>query len=487
METETVNQNEFKEAIAKTMAFFDVFDFPPTDLELWKYCSHTCNLSDIRGAMLQSNTEKERGFYYLPGRKHIVKTRADRYVATKEKVKRARLVARLFRFLPWIEMIALANIVGVNNLKSEGDIDLFIITAPKRIWLTRFFCAGLMQILRLRPRPGRKKDKICLSFYLNRDNLNLEPYMLDNNDIYFKYWLVGLVPIFNQHSAYEELLKVNSWLKSEFPNWQRFTSSQTEISPIKSSFYGETIDILLAGLESLVKFIQLKILPENIKEIVNQDTKAMMNDQVLRMYVNDRREYYREIYLKNLEKVKFSSIKEHYADLGPYDKLPRFSDGRINYSDSEEAPVISCFVKYQGKVLILKRSLMITNYQGMWNTVSGYIDEPVSLEAKAREELREEIGLDLELIESVKIGKISTYYDRKINKIWIIHPLVINLKARPKIQLDWEHGEYKWIKPEEIKRYKVVPSLIKILGYEVQRKNKKIQPLKCPVFWNEAG
>jgi len=468
----TVDQKDFKEAIAKTIAFFDVFDYSPTDLELWKYCPLTCSLHGIRELMQQSNTEKEKGFYYLPGRKHIIKTRASRYIATKEKVKRARAVARLFKFLPWIEMIALGNIVGANNLRPEGDIDLFIITAPKRIWLTRFFCAGLMQLLRLRPKPGKEKNKICLSFYLSRDNLNLVPYMLDDNDIYFKYWLVGLVPIFNQNNTYGELLKVNSWLKRDFPNWRAFTPSQSEILPIKSSFYRETIDILLAGFESLAKFIQLKILPENIKKIVNQDTRAVMNDQVLRMYVNDRRQYYREQYVKNLEKVKFQPTEEHYVDLRPYKNLERFNDGRIDYSNFYEAPVISCFVKYKGEVLILKRSLMITNYRGMWNTVSGYIDEPVSLEAKAKEELKEEIGLDLSLIESIKVGKINTYFDKKINKTWIIYPIIVDLKARPKIQLDWEHSEYKWIKPEELKRYRVVPSLIKILGYEIHKKTK---------------
>ena len=318
MDKQTVNQKELKEAIVKTIAFFDVFDYPPTDLELWKYCPLACGLSDIREVMPLSNMEKKRGFYYLAGRKHIIQTRADRYIATKEKVKRARAICRLFRFIPFVKMIALANIAGANNLKPEGDIDLFIITAPKRIWLTRFICAGLMQILRLRPKPGKEKNKICLSFYLSRDNLNLKPYMLDDNDIYFKYWLAGLIPLFDQNNTYEELLTVNLWLKREFPNWQRFSPSQTVILPIKSSFYQETFDILLAGLESLVKFIQLMILPKNIKSIINQDTRVIMNDQVLRMYVNDRRQYYRELYLKNLEKITHVT---HLSREKSYNKL----------------------------------------------------------------------------------------------------------------------------------------------------------------------
>ena len=37
-------------------------------------------------------------------------------------------------------------------------------------------------------------------------------------------------------------------------------------------------------------------------------------------------------------------------------KLPRFSDGRIDYSKSDTAPVITVFIKYEDQILLLKRS-----------------------------------------------------------------------------------------------------------------------------------
>lgn len=36
-------------------------------------------------------------------------------------------------------------------------------------------------------------------------------------------------------------------------------------------------------------------------------------------------------------------------------KLPKFKDGRINYSKSTIAPVVNSFVKYKDKILILRR------------------------------------------------------------------------------------------------------------------------------------
>jgi len=56
-------------------------------------------------------------------------------------------------------------------------------------------------------------------------------------------------------------------------------------------------------------------------------------------------------------------------------KLPKFEDGRINYSCSDEAPVITIFVRYKDKILLLKRSDKVAAYKGKWNTIAGYLDE----------------------------------------------------------------------------------------------------------------
>lgn len=140
-------------------------------------------------------------------------------------------------------------------------------------------------------------------------------------------------------------------------------------------------------------------------------------------------------------------------------KLPKFSDGRINYSTSSKAPVLTCFIKYQDQILLLKRSHKVSTYRGLWNTVAGYLDEIKSVKDKAYKELDEELNINRENILKTKLSHLYEFYDKNIQKTWIIFPAMVELRKKPAIKLNWEHTDYKWIKPEEINEYNIVPNL----------------------------
>ncbi|MFH1209662.1 MAG: NUDIX domain-containing protein [archaeon] len=146
-----------------------------------------------------------------------------------------------------------------------------------------------------------------------------------------------------------------------------------------------------------------------------------------------------------------------------FKKLPRFKDGRINYSNSNRAPTINCFVKYKNKILLLKRSSKVKNYKEKWSSVAGYIDEDKTLKEKSLEEIKEELDIKENNVLSMKIGKPIKIYDKKIKKAWLIHPVLIELKDKPKIKLDFEHTEYRWIYPKEIRKFDILPFLEKSL------------------------
>lgn len=140
-------------------------------------------------------------------------------------------------------------------------------------------------------------------------------------------------------------------------------------------------------------------------------------------------------------------------------KLPHFVDGRIDYRNSREAAIATIFIGYRGKILLLKRSDKVGNYKGRWSTVTGYLDEVLPIEEQIKRELEEELGISMEQIQSLIIADYLRIEDGIINKIWYGVPALAKFKEKPHFRLDWEHSEFRWVWPEEIKNYQTVPDL----------------------------
>jgi len=151
---------------------------------------------------------------------------------------------------------------------------------------------------------------------------------------------------------------------------------------------------------------------------------------------------------------KIEDVLKEFAET-----FPKFPDGRIDYSRSNVALVITVFVRYKDTILLLKRSDRVSTYKGKWNTVAGYLDEIRPVEEKVLEELREELGIGKEDILSIYLADSFEFNDSNIGKTWIVTPVLVELSKKPEIRLDWEHTDFKWILPEELKNFDTVPNL----------------------------
>ncbi|MFH0955810.1 MAG: hypothetical protein V1801_01170 [Candidatus Falkowbacteria bacterium] len=355
---------EIKEAIIKVIAFFDMFDQVLTNVEIWQMLTIKCELNEVMEVLeneiqlpliftyqesavkggkinldsrLRGNDKKQdrqiienkNGFYFLAGQEKNIRERLSRYSFTDRKFKRAMLVSKIFKFIPWIKMVAISNLLGAHNLKDDSDIDFFIVTENKRIWLTRFFCAGVTKLLGLRPQANNSRDKICLSFYVSEKAIDLRGLMLKQDsiaslqndkeinssrpsllkgveiaDIYFIYWLAGLTPLYDVGGTYQKFIKANQWLYADLPNWQPVNPArQRQVKPFLSEFYRDVINLFIGGLEPQFKSLQLKLLPPQLKNLMNQDSRVVVNDQIIKLHANDRREEYRGKYNRKIREL----------------------------------------------------------------------------------------------------------------------------------------------------------------------------------------
>jgi isopentenyldiphosphate isomerase len=159
--------------------------------------------------------------------------------------------------------------------------------------------------------------------------------------------------------------------------------------------------------------------------------------------------------------------------------LPRSPDGRIDYRQAQRAAVLTCFVKYRDKLLLLRRSDKVGTYRGQWNTVAGYLDELKPLANKVREELLEELGFTLADDARIVVGTPYEFRDDAINRTWVVHPVLVTLHQQlsPRLKLNWEHTEYAWVSPEQLADFDTVPqldeSLTRVLPARAERSGRR--------------
>lgn len=122
--------------------------------------------------------------------------------------------------------------------------------------------------------------------------------------------------------------------------------------------------------------------------------------------------------------------------------------------------IVTAFIEYRGKILLLRRSRKVKTMKGKWAGVSGYIEKSEEPIRRALTEIEEETGIRNENIELLEEGRPLEAADnmRPDNITWVVHPFYLRAKTN-EIRLDWEHDTYKWINPSEIEKFDTVPRL----------------------------
>ena len=140
---------------------------------------------------------------------------------------------------------------------------------------------------------------------ISEKNLNLKKISL-GDDIYLKYWINQIYPIYNPAYIYQKFCQENSWIAGYF------NSSQAILPPLRRKIEKSKINLLaflnlplFNFLERLAKIFQLAVLPKDLKNLTNRDGRVIINDQMLKFHPNDRREEYRKMFEKKLASLGY--------------------------------------------------------------------------------------------------------------------------------------------------------------------------------------
>ena len=126
---------------------------------------------------------------------------------------------------------------------------------------------------------------------------------------------------------------------------------------------------------------------------------------------------------------------------------------------------VTCVIRCRSRILLLKRSPIVSTNPNRWSAVTGRLEENQSLEALAYQEILEETGLNRRQVRLVRRG---TAYRLRIGLgiESLVQPFLFESATR-RIKLNWEHTESKWIKLTDLRTFRLIPRFdlsLKALG-----------------------
>ncbi|MFH1947011.1 MAG: hypothetical protein ABIJ23_02550 [Candidatus Magasanikbacteria bacterium] len=319
-----------RNSILQTLAYFDVFNQPLTKEEIWQflyiritdYADQQIDRQTVFVA-LQSlkelgNINLKEGYYFLPGREELVAKRQANIWLVERKMKKAIKGIKKLARVPFVRAVFVCNTVSGIGIEDSSDIDVLIIVKKGRIFLARAIATFYLSLLNLRRTKRKIKNKICLSFYVADDNLNLSQITLPDlsgvasakPDIYLMYWLAQLIPVYDPDNLLISLQKANTWVNKFLPNaFQKFnilSRWQVKNNKFWQGFKKFFERVWQAGygdlLEKQAKDMQLNKMKMNYMSVQNEaNTRVIVNDQMLKFHEKDRREEYRDLWEKKCE------------------------------------------------------------------------------------------------------------------------------------------------------------------------------------------
>jgi predicted nucleotidyltransferase len=313
--------SRLEKSIIQTLAYFDLFSHPLTKEEVYQYLwnyydsiGFTDFINSLSEIVELGKIAIKQGYYFLPGREEIVAERQRRVRLVEEKMRIAVRGVKKLRWVPFVKAVFVCNTLAMGSVTKDSDIDVLVVAGKGRIWLTRLLTNTILKLFRLRTGRRGQKNKLCLSFFVTEENLNLASLRTVEPDVYLVYWLSQLLPIYDPAKVREEIMKRNTWARNFVPNaWQKFEilakykvvdSRASGLfkrawEKMWSTAYGNFLESQARGTQ-LAKF-KMRRLETKV------DKSVIISDEIIKLHENDRRGEYQERWQRSfLEKPKDS-------------------------------------------------------------------------------------------------------------------------------------------------------------------------------------
>jgi predicted nucleotidyltransferase len=222
------NLSEIKRNILATLAYFDMFNYPLTQAEIYLFLGNKIDFELFNDALIclfnEDVIHRFDKFYTLSADHHIAARRIEGNKKAAELIRIAEKVGNLLIKFPYVRGIAISGSLSKNFADAGSDIDLFIITEKNRLWIAR----TLMHCFKKLTFLVNKEHLFCMNYYIDMKQLEIP-----EKNIYTAIEVCTLIPL-QGDITFVEFYAANTWTSEFLPNKNMRIASAL---PLKKTFF----------------------------------------------------------------------------------------------------------------------------------------------------------------------------------------------------------------------------------------------------------
>ena len=207
----TLGPQETGLIILKTLAYFDIFNYPLSEKEIKNFlgCSVDDEMFDV--AMKQLIFERVvfavNGFYSLDDNAQKVQRRLE---GNRRARKLLPIAARIGSFLykfPYVRGVGISGSLSKNYADKKADIDFFIVTKKNRLWIAR----TILHLFKKSTFLLGRQHYYCMNYFVDEDAL-----AIPERNVYTATEVITLLPVAGVF-VMKNFFKANDWSRKWYP------------------------------------------------------------------------------------------------------------------------------------------------------------------------------------------------------------------------------------------------------------------------------
>ena len=200
-------------AFHQSVIYASLFEYPLTLEQLRESLigevadEHTLAGWYSRSPRLRAAIDCVDGYYFPRGRRELLATRHAREIRSRGLLNAHARALALIMHMPFVRMVALSGSLAHLNADAGADLDLFVVTAPGRVWSVTFTTLLVARALGWR-------RQLCLNYVVSERALMVGPA-----DLFSANQIVHLQPLLGA-AVYRRFLDENRFVERFYPNFQ---------------------------------------------------------------------------------------------------------------------------------------------------------------------------------------------------------------------------------------------------------------------------